>query len=326
MSTAFVFPGQGAQAVGMGRDLYAASAAARGIFDLADAMLGLALTRLCFEGPEEVLTATEHAQPALLTVSAALLATISETRDARRETRDSVLEPAALLSPVSRLASFVAGHSLGEYSALVAAGALSFDDGLRTVRRRGELMAAVGDRVAGGMAAILNLSPEIVAEICREASEAGRVEVANYNSPEQTVISGELTGVERAMALAKERGAKRAVKLNVSAPFHSSLMAPLAEEMSDVLAALPVRSPEIPVIANVTADYVRTPDEVRDALTRQVAGSVRWTETVRRLADDGVTATVEAGPGRVLTGLTPRIVAGMTAQDSVEGLACLLGE
>lgn len=302
---AVVFPGQGSQKVGMGRAWAETSAPAREMFERADALLGFSLSGLCFDGPEAELSRTENTQPAIFTVSVIAW---------------RLLEAAGIL-PVA-----MAGHSLGEYSALVAAGALSFDDGLRTVRRRGELMAAVGDRVAGGMAAILNLSPEIVAEICREASEAGRVEVANYNSPEQTVISGELTGVERAMALAKERGAKRAVKLNVSAPFHSSLMAPLAEEMSDVLAALPVRSPKIPVIANVTADYVRTPDEVRDALIRQVAGSVRWTETVRRLADDGVTATIEAGPGRVLTGLTPRIVSGMTAQDTAEGLASFSGE
>lgn len=297
---AVVFPGQGSQKVGMGRGWWEASAPARELFERADAQLGFSLSTLCFEGPDAELTRTENTQPAIFTVSVI----------AWRLLEAAGWRPFAM-----------AGHSLGEYSALVAAGALSFEDGLRVVRRRGELMAAVGDRVTGGMAAILNLPAEDVAAVCREASEVGRVEVANYNSPEQTVISGELNGVERAMALAKERGAKRAVKLNLSAPFHSSLMAPLAEEMAEVLAAVPVQAPQIPVIANVTADYVRTPEQVREALIRQVAGSVRWTETVRRLADDGVTETVEAGPGRVLTGLTPRIVGGLTARDAAEALS-----
>jgi len=299
---AVVFPGQGSQKVGMGGGWFGASKMARELFGRADEVLGFPLSALCFEGPEEVLTRTENTQPAIFTVSVI----------AWRLLEAGGLQPAAM-----------AGHSLGEYSALVAAGALSFEDGLRTVRRRGELMAAVGDRVAGGMAAILNLPADEVAAVCREASDVGAVEVANYNSPEQTVISGELAAVERAMELAKARGAKRALKLNVAAPFHSSLMAPLAEEMAEVLAALEVRAPEIPVIANVTADYVRTPDEVRAALIRQVAGSVRWTETVRRLSADGVETTVEAGPGRVLTGLTPRIVPGMTARDTAEALEAL---
>ncbi len=303
VAKAAVFPGQGSQKVGMGRDLLEAAPQARELFDRADAVLGFSLSQLCLEGPEETLTRTENAQPALFTVSLIAWELL----------RERGFRPQA-----------VAGHSLGEYSALAAAGVLSFEDGLRTVRRRGELMAEIGDRVAGAMAAVLGLPAEAVAEVCAEASAdpaGGRVEVANYNSPEQTVVSGELAAVERAMALAKTRGAKRALKLNVAAPFHCSLMAPLADQMAPVLAALPLREPEIPVLANVTADYVRTPDEVRDALTRQLAGSVRWTETVHRLAEDGCDGTVEVGAGRVLTGLTPRIVPGMGALDTTEALS-----
>ena len=185
-------------------------------------------------------------------------------------------------------------------------------------------MAEVGDQVAGGMAAVLGLPAEAVAELCALASEAGDgavVEVANYNTPEQTVISGDTPALERAMTLAKERGAKRALKLNVAAPFHSSRMRPLAEEMSRVLAETPMQSPRFPVIANVTADYVREPDAIRTALTQQVAGSVRWAETIRRLAADGIATTVEAGPGRVLTGMTPRIEKSLRAVDTAEALA-----
>jgi len=284
----------------MGRAFFEETDAGREVFAHADAILGFPLSRLCFVGPEEDLTRTENAQPALFTVSA-IAWRLLEARG---------VHPVAL-----------AGHSLGEYSALAAAGAITFEDGLRAVRRRGELMAAVGDRVQGGMAAVLGLSSEEVAGICEEVSRHGVVEIANYNTPQQAVISGERKAVDLAMALAKDRGAKRVLPLKVAAPFHSSLMAPLAEEMGEVLRSIEVREPRVPVIANVTAGYVRTPDEIREALTRQVAGSVRWTETVQRLAADGIELTVEAGPGRVLTAMTPRIASGMRALDTAEALA-----
>ena len=283
----------------MGRELGERSPAVAALFAQADEILGLPLMELCFEGPQETLTRTENAQPAIFAVSLAAWTLLQEKG----------------IAP-----EVMAGHSLGEYSALVAAGVMSFEDGLRTVRRRGELMAEIGDRVRGGMAAILNLPAETVAEVCREASAAGVVEVANYNGPAQTVISGELAGVERAMELAKERGARRALRLEVAAPFHSSLMAPLAEEMAAWLQDIPMSAPAIPVLANVTADYVRTPEEIREALVRQLAGSVRWTEIIERMASEGVEGTIESGPGSVLTGMTPRIVPALAAMDTAAAL------
>jgi [acyl-carrier-protein] S-malonyltransferase len=283
----------------MGREFYETTPVGKELFDQADALLGFPLTQLCFDGPKEDLDRTENTQPAIFTVS--LIAwKLLEARG---------IQPAAM-----------AGHSLGEYSAMVAAGVMSFEDGLRTVRRRGQLMAQGEGLGSGGMVVILGLPVDGVAEVCREASEAGVVEIANYNSPIQTVLSGQEAALERAAALAKERGAKRALRLPVSAPFHSSLMAPVAEQMEAVLAAVPMEAPRVPVVANVTADYVRTPEAIREALVRQVAGSVRWIDSIQRLAADGIEATVEAGPGKVLTGLTPRIVPGMTAMDTAEAL------
>jgi [acyl-carrier-protein] S-malonyltransferase len=288
---AFLFPGQGSQRVGMGLAMCEAMPDLKTrFFDRADELLGIPLTRLCFEGPEAELTRTENAQPALLMVSVAALVALQSRG----------VEPDA-----------VAGHSLGEYPALVAAGAMSFEDALRTVRRRGELMARIGDSVQGSMAAVMGLPPEAVEAACRDAADAGVVQVANYNSPEQSVISGERAAVERAAVLAKERGAGRVVALNVSSPFHSRLMAPLREEMTIVLERVPVQPPRVPIIANVTADFVRTPDEIRQALADQVAGAVRWTDSLQRLAADGITRFVEVGPGRVLTGLAKRTLPGI---------------
>jgi [acyl-carrier-protein] S-malonyltransferase len=259
----------------------------RRYFERSDELLGFALSQLCFHGPEAELTRTENAQPALLLVSVA-------TWEALRERGIH--------------ADAVAGHSLGEYSALVAAGALAFEDALKVVRRRGELMARVGGSVQGGMAAVMGLPSEAVEAICRQASEAGVVQIANYNSPEQSVISGEQSGVERAIALARERGAGRVLPLNLSTPFHCSLMAPLRDEMAAVLAGVEVRPPQVPIVANINAGFVRTPDEIRRALSDQVAGAVRWMESIWRLSDAGITRFVEVGPGRVLSGLTRRII------------------
>lgn len=297
---ALVFPGQGSQKVGMGKDLHEQHAQARELFDRAEQTLGLPLRRLCFEGPEEELTATENAQPALYCVSAICLAIL------RERGVDSEL---------------AAGHSLGEYSALYAAGVWSFEAGLRAVRRRGELMAGVAATTPGRMAAVLGLPLEQVEAACSEAAALGVVEIANRNAPDQTVISGEAGAVDEACRLLRERGARRVLPLNVSAPFHCSLMAPIAEEMGQVLLETPMEPPCITVIANVTGEPVREVEEVRAALRRQMAGSVRWVETVSRLAQEGARGTIEVGPGRVLTGLTPRIVPGMGACDTATALA-----
>ena len=295
MRTAWVFPGQGSQSVGMGRDLYARSAAARAVFDEADAVLGLPITRLCFEGPEGALTATENAQPALLTMSLALLRALEETRG----------EP--LPAPFA-----VAGHSLGEFSALVVGGALDFATALRLVRRRGELMAEAQE---GSMAAVIGLSDDELDQVCREISASladhaetvSTVVVANYNAPDQMVISGSKLAVEHAGLLAKVRGAKRVIPLKVSAAFHSPLMIHAAEGMARTLETVAVKALHIPLIANVTAEPLVTPDDVRREAIAQVVAPVRWIASVQRMAHDGVTAFLEFGPGKVLTGLIKRI-------------------
>jgi len=296
MSIAFVFPGQGAQSVGMGRDLYEMSVAARAIFELADATLGFALTRLCFEGPEEALTATENAQPALLTVSAALLASMGELWGAGvngRECQETIT------------ASYVAGHSLGEYSALVAAGAIDIPTALRLVRRRGELMSEAHD---GVMAAIIGIDEAELERICRETSaEDAPVVIANYNSPGQLVISGAGTAVERACALAKERGAKRALPLKVSAAFHSPLMRDAAAGLAAALARAAIVDARTPVISNVTTEPLIQADAIRRELIAQVTSPVRWIASVQRMSAEGVDSFVEIGPGSVLTGLIKRL-------------------
>jgi [acyl-carrier-protein] S-malonyltransferase len=285
---AFLFPGQGSQKVGMGKDLVERDPHLREFFARADEVLHFALTRLCFEGPDSELVQTQNTQPAIFVVSMAIL-------DVLRK-RD--LAPEA-----------VAGHSLGEYGALVCAGVLEFEDALRLVRRRGELMAGVNARTPGAMAAVIGLSGEAVAEACRKAQSDARgvVEPANYNTPQQTVISGQEAAVERAMALAEEAGAEKVVRLQVGAPFHCSLMSALQDEFAATLERYTFRDPTVPVVANVTGDYVRTAEAVKDALRRQVAGAVRWTDSINRLAADGFDTFVEVGPGRTLVGLNRQI-------------------
>ncbi|HEX2163075.1 MAG TPA: ACP S-malonyltransferase [Thermoanaerobaculia bacterium] len=291
---ALVFPGQGSQKVGMGRAWAEASAAARAAFEEADAALGEPLSRLIWDGPEEELTLTANTQPAILAVSVAIHRALAE--------RGVDLAPAV-----------VAGHSLGEYSALVAAGALDFADAVRLVRRRGELMQAAVPAGEGAMAAVLGLDRAAVAAVVEEAAGAGLgvVAVANDNAPGQTVIAGAAAAVERAVEVALERGARKATRLPVSAPFHSPLMAPAREGMAPLLAAADFRDPALPVIVNVDARAVSRGPELRDALARQIDSPVRWVESMELAARDfGVDTFVEIGPGGVLSGLNKRIVAG----------------
>jgi [acyl-carrier-protein] S-malonyltransferase len=274
----------------MGRALAESSPAARAVFEEADAALGFPLSRLCFEGPEEELKATANTQPAILTHSVAALAELSAGSAGKLEG-----------------AAFAAGHSLGEYSACVAAGALAFSDAVRLVRRRGELMQEAVPAGKGAMAAIVGLAPEEVEAACREAAAGEVVTAANYNSPEQTVIAGHAAAVERASAACLAKGAKRAIPLPVSAPFHSPLMRPARERMQGLLAETVFSDARIPVVTNVDAVPVREGGQLRDSLVRQIDSPVRWVESVRRLASDGVDRGLEIGPGSVLAGLVRRI-------------------
>jgi [acyl-carrier-protein] S-malonyltransferase len=293
LTIAFVFPGQGAQFVGMGRDLYAESSAAQMVFAQADATLGFSLTSLCFDGPEDELTATENAQPALLTISTALLAALADSVDV------------AVFS--AKMAAFVAGHSLGEYSALVASGALDFPTALQLVRRRGEFMAAADE---GVMAAIIGMDEAPLEALCNQAAQGEALVIANYNSPGQLVISGSAAAVERASALAKAHGAKRALPLKVSAAFHSPLMRAAAEGMSQPVDTAAISDARVPVISNVQATPLIEADAIRRELIAQITAPVHWIASVRYMAEMGVDTFVEIGPGAVLTGLIKRIVPG----------------
>jgi [acyl-carrier-protein] S-malonyltransferase len=300
---AFLFSGQGSQAVGMGRELAERFPIAADTFAEADEACGFPLSKLCFEGPEDELKLTENTQPAILTVSIA----------AYRVLAQSGIEPA-----------LAAGHSLGEWSAHVAAGTIQFGDAVRAVKARGRAMQQAVPAGEGAMAAVLSLDAAAVAEACAEAAkETGlTVAAANLNSPSQTVISGALAAVERAITIAKARGARRAVMLPVSAPFHCALMQPAQEEVARVLASLTLADPRIPVAANVTGGLVTTADAARDALIRQVTGTVRWVDCVHALIAAGSTVFIEVGPGKVLSGLLRQIDPAQKALN-VEDIASL---
>ena len=283
---AFLFPGQGSQSVGMGKELAAIFPAARQAFEEADAALGYALSALCFEGPEDKLKMTEVTQPAILTVSVAAL----------RVLRQQGVEP-----------GFVAGHSLGEYSAHVAAGTLEFSDAVRIVRNRGRYMQEAVPAGQGAMAAVLGLSLEEIEAACREAAQGEVVAPANINSPGQVVISGHAAAVERAAELVKQRGAKRAVMLPVSAPFHCALMQPAQDRLAADLKAATFHPMRVPLVTNVDAEVIDSAEKGREALIRQVTGAVQWEKSMRALMAAGVETFVEVGPGKVLCGLMRQI-------------------
>lgn len=299
MPLALLFPGQGSQAVGMGKALAEASPVARAVFEEADAVLGFALSGLCFEGPEEELRMTSNTQPAILTHS------IAAFRDLEARFPEK-LEGAA----------FAAGHSLGEYSAHVAVGTLSFADALRLVRARGRFMQEAVPPGVGAMAAILGLAAEAIEAVCEEVeSESGEtVAPANYNSPEQTVIAGHTAAVARASERCVARGAKRAIPLAVSAPFHCALMAPAREAMGPLVDRAPARDARMPIVTNVEARAVWRAGELKVALLRQIDSPVRWVESVRLLASEGVDRAIEIGPGAVLAGLVKRIERGIPVE------------
>ncbi|MGH7335444.1 MAG: ACP S-malonyltransferase [Candidatus Rokuibacteriota bacterium] len=293
MVTAFLFPGQGSQAVGMGRGFYDSSVRAKAIFEEANDALSTDLTRVIFEGPEADLALTANTQPAVLTVSVAAAAVCAEYG----------LRPA-----------FAAGHSLGEYSALVVAGALTFADAVRVVRKRGEFMQVAVPVGTGAMAALMGLALTVVEALCAEAAQGEVVEVANINSAAQIVIAGHRTAVERVVTGASARGSRvKSVLLPVSAPFHCALMASAAERLAGALVDVTVADPRLPVVRNVDGGVTRTAVEVKPFLLNQVTSPVRWTDCMNRLAAEGATAFVEVGPGRVLSGLVTRIVEGATA-------------
>lgn len=317
---AFIFPGQGSQKVGMGAEFYHDFPAARSLFDQANSVLGFDLARLCFEGPEEELRQTLNTQPALYVTScAALVALRSRLNDL----------------DVPGIPFAVAGHSVGEYAALYAAGVVDFETGLRLIRRRAELMQEAAEKRPGTMAAVLGLEPELVREACETAHKegAGVVAVANYNCPGQVVISGELAAVERAGELAKERGAKKISMLTVSGAFHSPLMVTAGDALYPMLREASFQQASIPVVVNVTAEYNRTAADVTPFLTMQVSGSVRWEESMRLLLRDGVTTFVEIGSGDVLSKFFKRIDSTGDVQtqavqnsDSLEAAVALLAD
>jgi [acyl-carrier-protein] S-malonyltransferase len=299
---AFVFPGQASQYPGMGKELAELYPSAKAVFDEADKALGFSISKMCFEGSEEDLKLTANTQPAILTCSIATYRVLEEKG----------------LAP-----DFVAGHSLGEYSALVAAGGLKFADAVRLVRKRGTYMQEVVPAGQGAMAAIMGLSPAVVTDVCKRASEGQVCAPANLNSPDQTVISGDADAVKRAVELASQAGAKRATILPVSAPFHSALMMPAQEKLAHDLQKIHFDKLRVPLVTNVDADTIETGDQARDALIRQVTAAVHWEESVRLLIEEGVNTFVEVGPGKVLTGLLRQIERSVATLNVEDGKSLL---
>ena len=296
MTVALLFPGQGSQSVGMGKELCASYELAQQTFDEADSALGYKLSQLCFEGPEDQLKMTEVTQPAILTVSVAAYRVLQEN--------------APGFAP-----AFVAGHSLGEYSAHVAAGTLSFADAVRTVRNRGKYMQTAVPVGVGAMAAILGMPLHQLEIVCQDAAQGEAVSPANINSPDQIVISGNAGAVQRAADLAKERGAKRAIMLQVSAPFHCALMQPAQDALGKDLALLPFKAPKIPVVKNIDGASTSSADDARAALIQQVTGAVQWVKTMQTLISSGVDSFIEVGPGKVLCGLMRQLDRGKTCMN-----------
>jgi [acyl-carrier-protein] S-malonyltransferase len=291
MTIAFLFPGQGSQAVGMGAELAANYPSARMVFDEVDAALGQKLSEIMFQGPIETLTLTENAQPALMAVSLAVIRVLEKEKGFN----------------FASSAKFVAGHSLGEYSALAAAGAFSISDAARLLKLRGQSMQAAVPVGQGAMAALLGVGLDSGRALAAEAAQGEVCQVANDNEPTQVVISGAKTAIDRAGELAKKHGVRRFMPLNVSAPFHCAMMQPAADAMADALGRIAIKAPAVPVVANVLASAISDPDEIRKRLVEQVTGTVRWRECVAYMAGQGVTQFFEAGSGKVLAGLAKRI-------------------
>jgi len=312
MAIALMFPGQGSQAVGMGKALAGQSPTARAVFEEIDEALGDKLSAIMWDGPEEALTLTENAQPALMAVSLAVMRVFEQ---------DHGID-------IARSVKFVAGHSLGEYSALAAAHAIGVADAARLLRTRGQAMQTAVPVGEGAMAAMLGISMEDARRLAEAAGEAGTCQIANDNAPGQVVLSGAKTGVDKAVELAREFGAKRAILLNVSAPFHCALMAPAAEVMAEALADVTISAPKVPVVANVVAQATTEPDAIRRHLVAQVTGTVRWRECVGYMAGEGVDTFFEIGSGKVLCGLARQIDRTLTSKPvgTLEDIETTAGE